>query len=206
MENKFITAGLGTHISISDELDQQLHVLCEVAEILNIDDVSFASYSEAILNLFTERANAKQTLARLQLAERELRVSLAVTRHEERLLEKWQSAIQDEHQTNNPVVSLEKRRDATVKKAKEYRKALDDLMDHAVEAPEITVTDLLKQKETNRSKEQTLKDKRAKLATFQGLPPNLEIARHELQSAQDEYIKLMQLRERLLGKMADGLN
>ncbi|KAL4253121.1 HAUS1 family protein [Pleurotus pulmonarius] len=206
MANKFIRTGSGTPISISDDLDQQLDVLCEVAEILNIDDVSFASYSEAILNLSTERANAKQTLVRLQLAERELRVSLAVTRHEERLLEKWQSAIQDEHQTNNPVVSLEKRRDATVKKAKEYRKALDDLMDHAVEAPEITVTDLLKQKETNRSKEQTLKDKRAKLAAFQGLPPNLEIARHELQSAQDEYIKLMQLRERLLGKMAAGLN
>lgn len=46
------------------------------------------SYSEAILNLSTGRANAKQTLVRLQLAERELRVSLAGTRHEERLLEK----------------------------------------------------------------------------------------------------------------------
>ncbi|KAF9490417.1 hypothetical protein BDN71DRAFT_1400026 [Pleurotus eryngii] len=208
MANKPIATGSGTPISISDELNQQLGVLCEVAEILNIDDISFASYSysEAILNLSTERANAKQTLVRLQLAERELRVSLAVTRHEERLLEKWQSVIQDEHQTKNSIVSLEKRRDATIKKAKEYRKALDDLMEHAVEAPEITVTDLVKQKEKNRLREQTLKDKRAKLAAFQGLPPSLDIARHELQKAQDEYIKLMQLRERLLGKMADDLN
>ncbi|KAG9223335.1 hypothetical protein CCMSSC00406_0008939 [Pleurotus cornucopiae] len=206
MENKYIATGSGTPISISDELNQQLGVLCEVAQILNIDDISFASYSEAILYLSTERANAKQTLVRLQLAERELRMSLAGTRHEERLLEKWQGTLQDEQQTNNPIVSLEKRRDATTKKAKEYRKALDDLMEHVVEAPEITVTDLVKQKEKNRLREQTLKDKRAKLAAFQGLPPNLDIARHELQKAQDEYIKLMQLRERLLGKMADGLN
>ncbi|KAF7437463.1 hypothetical protein PC9H_004303 [Pleurotus ostreatus] len=206
MENKYIATGSGTPISISDELNQQLGVLCEVAQILNIDDISFASYSEAILYLSTERANAKQTLVRLQLAERGLRMSLAGTRHEEQLLEKWQGTLQDEQQTNNPIVSLEKRRDATIKKAKEYRKALDDLMEHVVEAPEITVTDLVKQKEKNRLREQTLKDKRAKLAAFQGLPPNLDIARHELQKAQDEYIKLMQLRERLLGKMADGLN
>ncbi len=44
MANKFITTESGTPISVSDDLDQQLDVLCEVAEILNIDDVSFARY------------------------------------------------------------------------------------------------------------------------------------------------------------------
>ena len=88
----------------------------------------------------------------------------------------------------------------------------------------VTVTDITTQQEINRRKEQELKGKRAKIKAFQGLPPvsfhpsfpglvglklkppqNLELARHELQNAQSELTKLLHLRERLLGRMADGV-
>jgi HAUS augmin-like complex subunit 1 len=90
----------------------------------------------------------------------------------------------------------------------------------------VTVTDITTQQEINRRKEQELKGKRAKIKAFQGLPPvsfhssfprlvglklrvkplqNLELARHELQNARSELTKLLHLRERLLGRMADGV-
>lgn len=69
----------------------------------------------------------------------------------------------------------------------------------------ITVSQLLEQKEKNQIKERELREKRAKLKAFQGLPPNLELARHELRAARQKQMELIQLRERLLGRMADGV-
>ncbi|KIM39013.1 hypothetical protein M413DRAFT_75428 [Hebeloma cylindrosporum] len=54
--------------------------------------------------------------------------------------------------------------------------------------------------------ERELKEKRAKIKAFQGLPPNLELARHELRVARQRQMELIQLRERLLGHMADNLS
>jgi hypothetical protein len=34
---------------------------------------------------------------------------------------------------------------------------------------------------------------------------NLELARYELRNSRDEHLKLIQLRERLLGRMAEGV-
>ena len=36
-------------------------------------------------------------------------------------------------------------------------------------------------------------------------PQNLELARHELRAARQKQMELIQLRERLLGRMADGV-
>lgn len=92
------------------------------------------------------------------------------------------------------------------------------------DTPPVTVTQLINQQEVNTRKEQELKVKRAKIKAFQGLPPvcfywefvpirpllniskNLELARHELRNARDEQMKLMQLRDRLLGRMAESVS
>ena len=67
------------------------------------------------------------------------------------------------------------------------------------------------------------KEKRAKIKAFQGLPPvrtnsipfvsteifyaqNLNLARHELRVARQRQMELIQLRERLLGRMADSVS
>ncbi|EDR00696.1 uncharacterized protein LACBIDRAFT_313117 [Laccaria bicolor S238N-H82] len=71
--------------------------------------------------------------------------------------------------------------------------------------PRVTVTQLIKQQEKNKLLEQEIEIKRAKVAAFQGLPPNLELARHELRNARNEQMELIQLRERLLGRMAAGV-
>lgn len=104
-----------------------------------------------------------------------------------------------------------------------------------------TVSQLLEQKEKNQTRERELKEKRARIKAFQGLPPvsmlkshpspyfnadaqmiwkpepftsislwcclsqNLELARHELRAARQKQMELIQLRERLLGRMADGV-
>ena len=39
------------------------------------------------------------------------------------------------------------------------------------DAPKVTVTQLMKQQENNKSKEEQLQEKRAKIRAFQGLPP-----------------------------------
>lgn len=88
--------------------------------------------------------------------------------------------------------------------------------------PRVTVTQLIKQQEKNKLLEQEIEIKRAKVAAFQGLPPvsqeqqvfslidqcldkNIELARHELRNARNEQMELIQLRERLLGRMAAGV-
>lgn len=84
---------------------------------------------------------------------------------------------------------LERRREALLKKAKEYHKELNTvlvgaysyslslhwrsnhLQENMPDAPPITVTQLTEQQASNKALEQQLKFKRAKIKTFQGLPP-----------------------------------
>ena len=167
------------------------------------------------------------------------------------------------------VATLERRRETLIKKAKEYHKELESLLVSSffshlnfnfsfiisyitkIEEPlqvSTTVSQLLEQKEKNQIRERELKEKRAKIKAFQGLPPvsiilkkpssnpliqydgsikilenflnlsditpwyyyfffsqNLELARHELRAARQKQMELIQLRERLLGRMADGV-
>ncbi|EGN94149.1 hypothetical protein SERLA73DRAFT_63004 [Serpula lacrymans var. lacrymans S7.3] len=70
----------------------------------------------------------------------------------------------------------------------------------------VTITELVAQKDRIYREEKELKVKYAKVKAFQGLPPNLELARIELIQAQDEQMRLVQLRERLLGRMADAVS
>jgi len=70
----------------------------------------------------------------------------------------------------------------------------------------VTINQFLSQKEKNLALERGIKVKRTKLNAFQGLPPNLELARHELRVARQRQMELIQLRERLLGRMADSVS
>jgi len=110
-----------------------------------------------------------------------------------------------EEETEESIATLVRRREVLLKKAKEYHKELEALLASMPDAPLITVTQLTKQQEKNRIMEQGLKAKRAKIKAFQGLPPNIELARYELRKARDEQMKLIQLRERLLGRMAKSV-
>ncbi|OJT12887.1 hypothetical protein TRAPUB_10584 [Trametes pubescens] len=74
------------------------------------------------------------------------------------------------------------------------------------DAPPVNITELYAFRKKLKEQEKILKEKRAKVEAFQGLPPNIDLARHALAEARDKQMELIQLRERLLGKMADGVN
>lgn len=95
------------------------------------------------------------------------------------------------------AATLERRREILIKKAKEYHKELESLLvssffsfllsisissflnpplyhTQKIEEPlqvSTTVSQLLEQKEKNQIRERELKEKRAKIKAFQGLPP-----------------------------------
>ncbi|KAF8816606.1 hypothetical protein BYT27DRAFT_7181417 [Phlegmacium glaucopus] len=195
----------------NDELVKSLNILTEVVQILGIPDASYTSYSTAITHLTKESFSLDRSLNRLEQVEDELSNHLASIKHEYHLIEHWNKTLipgpSNTSSTANmeTAPTLERRRETLIKKAKEYHKELESLL---VEEPlqvSITVSQLLEQKEKNQVRERELKEKRAKIRAFQGLPPNLELARHELRTARQKQMELVQLRERLLGRMADGV-
>ncbi|KAF9455657.1 hypothetical protein BDZ94DRAFT_1230698 [Collybia nuda] len=189
----------------SENVQQKLTVLERVAESLNIDDLSFPSYAASITRLSAEELSLRRSLNRLHLVEEELQVHLASMKSEQQLIDKWRAEMEREGYGGETSEMLDRRREALLKKAKEYHKELDSLLANMPAAPPVTVSKLTKQQEKNKLKEQELKTKRAKIKAFQGLPPNLDLARHELRNARDEQTKLIQLRERLLGRMAESV-
>ncbi|KAF8227808.1 hypothetical protein L208DRAFT_1365636 [Tricholoma matsutake] len=190
---------------VSPLIKQRLDVLTQAAILLRIDDLSFSSYSASINRLSDEALSTKLSLNRLLGAEDELECHLASIRHEQLLAEKWKTTMEREEEIGESITTLERRRQVLLKKAKEYHKELDALLANMPDAPPVTVTQLMKQQESNKLKEQQLQAKRAKIKAFQGLPPNLHLARQELRSARDEHMKLIQLRERLLRRMAESV-
>lgn len=191
-------------LELPAELEERLNILTHVVELLGIDDVSFASYSMALYRLIDESFSLSRTLNRLRFAEEELKIHLASTKHELQLISHWNETIKSGQSSEENTASIERRREVLLKKAKEYHKELEAAMAEMPE-PRVTVTQLIKQQEKNKLLEQEIEIKRAKVAAFQGLPPNLELARHELRNARNEQMELIQLRERLLGRMAAGV-
>jgi len=192
-------------LPLSKGIEERLDVLTQAAILLGIDDLSFSSYSTAIDRLSTELLSTRRSLNHLLCAEDELESHLASLRHEQFLVDKWTTTMEREEETGESIATLERRREGLLKKAKEYHKELDTLLADMPSATPVTVTQLVKQQEKNRLKEQQLQEKRAKIKAFQGLPPNLELARDELRNSRDEHLKLIQLRERLLRRMAEGV-
>ncbi|KAF8168502.1 hypothetical protein B0H34DRAFT_685801 [Crassisporium funariophilum] len=192
----------------NDELLKCFETLAQVLQILGIPDASFASYSAAISQMSKESLSLSCSLNRFKRAEHELQTYLAALEHESHLITHWnKSMIPGSSNTMGleTAAITERRRETLVKKAKEYHKELES---HLVNEPlhiSVTVTQYLEQKRRNQAIEQELIEKRAKVRAFQGLPPNLELARHELREARQRQMELIQLRERLLGRMAEGV-
>ncbi|KAJ7691307.1 hypothetical protein B0H17DRAFT_1286852 [Mycena rosella] len=188
--------------NLSPELKEKLDILTRVADFLGIDDLSFSSYSSALTRLYAREQDAQHTLTRLEHVERELRSHLATMVHEERLIDGWIDRLETEHASGESTSTIERRRETLLKKAKEYRTILENI---AIEPPPISFADLTAQQAANARRAQEIKDKRARIKLFKGLPPDLDLARQQLKSARAAQMELIQLRERLLGRMADGV-
>ncbi|KAJ6505538.1 hypothetical protein C8R45DRAFT_1091251 [Mycena sanguinolenta] len=215
--------------TLKPEVQERLDVLTRVADLLGIDDLAFSSYASAITRLSAREQEGQRCLNRLTLVERELQNHLATIMHEERLIESWIVRLDEDLSTNESTSTIQNRREAMLKKAKEYRTLLDAI---SMDTPPITFEALTAQQTANEQKLQTIKEKRAQVKAFKGLPPvslrgllnsdaylasilvifsangglnsiqNLALARQQLKSARAGQMELIQLRERLLGQMA----
>ncbi|TRM62811.1 hypothetical protein BD626DRAFT_41282 [Schizophyllum amplum] len=191
---------------LPEEILQRLDLLVDVAQLLGIEDITdFLSYSSALTRLSRHTLEAERSLVRLEYAEAELRAHLAEMKHEERLIEKWKTTLTEDYPDGENAQTILRRRDAVLRKAKEYKNELDRLKAQAPDPPTVTIGDIARQQEANKEREQAMKTKRAKLKAFQGLSPNLDIARGQLRQAQDEEMRLIGVRERILAKMADSV-
>ncbi|KAI0717500.1 hypothetical protein C8T65DRAFT_640788 [Cerioporus squamosus] len=177
----------------------------DVADALGVGDLSFPVYSSVIDRLDQEEVDVNRALLRTQRAEAELTQYLLLILHEQRLIDQWTASLRTTA-TADTVSELERRKAALVAKAREYQKELGELQAQMPETAPVSITDLTSFRKQLKKQEQTLKEKRARVEAFQGLPPNLELARHALQEARDTQMELIRLRERLLGKMVDGVN
>ncbi|KAJ7115249.1 hypothetical protein C8R44DRAFT_794304 [Mycena epipterygia] len=184
------------------EVRDRLYLLTRVADLLGIDDLSLSSYSSAITRLHARGQDAQHTLNRLELVEQELQSHLSTMVHEERLIDSWIERLGADQAMVESTSTIERRREALLKKAKEYRAMLDTIV---IDPTTITFADLTTQQATNERKAQALKAKRGQIRAFRGLPPNLDLAKQQLKTARAAQMELLQLRERLLGRMAESV-
>ncbi|OCH94155.1 hypothetical protein OBBRIDRAFT_770162 [Obba rivulosa] len=185
---------------------EYLQILTEIADALGIDDLLFASYSSAIDRIQEDELSQNRSSLHLRQPEEELRTHLLSTQHEEALIRKWLSELQAKPEFEKTTVALERRKATLNAKAKEYQKELETATASLPHDLTTAVSELTEYHKQLRKKERELQSKRAKVQVFQGLPPNLDLARHELRKARDEQMKLIQLREQLLSHMANGVN
>ncbi|KAF5335598.1 hypothetical protein D9758_017269 [Tetrapyrgos nigripes] len=191
------------NLALSPEAEERLQALVEAADALGTNDVSFSALSESILHLSERRLAAEKSLNQASFVEGELRRHLATVRYERDLIRKWKLELEPSSQTteSDSTEALEQRKQALLKKAREYRNELEDIQSNGVEEPEVTVTDLVEQRERIKTLENRIREKRAKIKVFKGLPPNLELARQELWNAREKQMKLIDIREKLLVNM-----
>ncbi|KAI0733887.1 hypothetical protein C8Q72DRAFT_500294 [Fomitopsis betulina] len=193
-------------LALSDDIKECLAILTDIADALGIDDLSFTSYSAAIQELSLEELTARRSSLRLRRAKQELVAHLASLRHEEALIQHWKKTVTADPEPNASVPAMERRRAALSTKIKEYQAEEASLKKELPAESSASVTDLATLHKQVRAKDKVLAEKRARVAAFQGLSPNLELARHELRTARNEQMKLIQLRERLLDRMASGVS
>ncbi|KAI0638889.1 hypothetical protein C8Q77DRAFT_1078171 [Trametes polyzona] len=193
-------------LELSSEAEDYIETLTDIAEALGIDDISASSYSTAIERLDAEELSISRSLFRTREAEEELTRHLLSVLHEQSLLEKWTTTLQSAPHSDESVSALERQKAALTSKAREYQKELDAAMSDMPEAPAVSITELAAFRKELKKQEQVLKEKRAKVEAFQGLPPNIDLARHALAEAREKQMELTRLRERLLGKMAESVN
>jgi len=191
-------------LKLSPDVEEYLDALNDIADAFSLDDLSYASYMSAVSSLSAEELSLRRSLLHLEDAEMNLRNSLAGVKHEEDLINGWTQSLQVS--LGSETAALERKKAQLYAKSKEYQKELAKLKESmpAERAP-LSVTELVEFKDKIKKKDQELKLKRAKNQAYMGLPPSVDLARLELQKARDEHMKLIQLRERLLGRMAQNM-
>ncbi|CAL1696754.1 unnamed protein product [Somion occarium] len=186
-------------LELDGAAEEYLSALTSIADVLGLEELSYASCYAAVSRLSQEELSLRRSILRLEGAEEELNDHLAHTKYEEALIRKWKDELNDADSSQS-TAALERKKATLAAKAREYQKTLETV---TTELPEtsISLSELSEMREGIKKKEQILKEKRAKVQAYQGLPPNLDLARLELQKARQERMQLTQLRERLLSSM-----
>ncbi|KZT09074.1 uncharacterized protein LAESUDRAFT_696530 [Laetiporus sulphureus 93-53] len=194
-------------LPLSQESERPLlATLADIADALAIDDLSFSHFATAISELSSQEVSTRRSSLHMRHARDELSMHLAIAQHEEMLIKRWLEVLQAEPNAQDGTSALEKRKQALHAKAMEYKRETDSLKQQLPQDPPCTISELSAFQKQLKDKENTLAEKRRKVEAFQGLPANIELARHELRIARDEQMKLIQLRERLLDRMAVGMS
>ncbi|KAI8983281.1 hypothetical protein BD414DRAFT_529720 [Trametes punicea] len=193
-------------LELSSETENYLEALVDIADALGIDDLSFSTYSEAIERLDAEELTVVRSLLRTREAEDELSQQLLTAVHEKTLIKNWMKELHTTSLGTERVAALQRQKATLTSKAKEYQKELETTLMDMPEAPPVSITEFISLRKQLKKQEQMLKEKRARVEAFQGLPPNIELAKHALAEARDKQMELIQLRERLLSKMVDEVN
>ncbi|KAJ3013259.1 hypothetical protein NUW54_g1643 [Trametes sanguinea] len=193
-------------LELLPETETHLDILVDIADALGVDDLSFSTYSGAIERLDAEELAVTRSLLRTREAQDELEQHLLSAVYENALIEKWIQSLQSGPHDEESVASLHREKAARASKAKEYQKELDMLMSDMPEAFPVSINELATLRKQLKKQDQVLKEKRAKVEAFQGLPPNIDLARLALAEASEKHMELIQVRERLLRKMAEGVN
>ncbi|KAF8584965.1 hypothetical protein K439DRAFT_1231758, partial [Ramaria rubella] len=145
-------------------------------------------YSAALSKLSSDRLQTELHLITLKSAEKELRRANALANHRHELSASWPQRDDLDADT----ASLERQRRAMMAKAKEYQ---DELSAINVPDASLTITSLVALQDKLHQKEKNLKLLKARLSAFEGLPPNLDLAKQELRIARENQIRLMNIRE-----------
>ncbi|KAI0641086.1 hypothetical protein C8Q79DRAFT_919808 [Trametes meyenii] len=193
-------------LELPSELEEYLDILTDVAEALGVDDLSFSTYSNAIDRLDAEEVSVAQSLSQTRGAEDELTLHLLHISRERALMERWTQTLRTASDGEQGAAALDRQKAALTSKAKEYQKELSVVTSDMPDAPPVSITELAAFKRKLKEQEHVLKEKRSQVEAFQGLPPNIDLARHALAEARDKQMELIQLRERLLAKMVDGVS
>ncbi|KAJ3768317.1 hypothetical protein FB446DRAFT_650617 [Lentinula raphanica] len=202
-------------VQLTPTIETRLGLLIQIAEVLETDEASTtSSLTTSIAHLSRRRLDLKLSLNRAMYVEEELRTHLAKLEVELALIRKWSSSMNQRstfssHQMGAEISetetaeTLELRRQAIVRKAKEYQAELIRLNSTKASSSStnITISDLTLLQTSNTEREKEIRRKRKKVEAFRGLPPNPELARLTLLQATQRLQDLSRIREGLLNKM-----
>ncbi|KAF8508507.1 hypothetical protein JB92DRAFT_3120879 [Gautieria morchelliformis] len=190
--------------SFSASITNRIDILARTASALGVEDCSLSTYSAALSKLSSDRLQMHLHLIHLRNAERELREANGLARYRQELVATWPKPTDLEVE----AASLERQRRAMATKAQEYQEELSTIASGMPSEPDNgqTITSLLAVQDRLHQKDRELKALKRRLSSFENLPPNLELAKLELKAARENQIRLMNTREKLLGRMTLGLS
>ncbi|KIJ45202.1 hypothetical protein M422DRAFT_227887 [Sphaerobolus stellatus SS14] len=196
-----------TGLELSDlpsSIKEPLDVIAHASHSLGIEDVSLIALESRMTHLSAEQTRIQQHMLQLERTEEQLQDSMNEAKYRDSLVASWLSCVDE---LDNDRVNSERQKKAMIMKAREYQQQLATLTSSQKMRPEDpSITSLLSLQDQIQQKERDLIALKSRLAVFKGLPPNLDLARQELRASRERQIQLMNIREKLLGKMTDEIN